>query len=267
MTIAAAYVTSEGVVLGADSTTTVVAPKARVAQLLNHAQKVFEVGENSRIGICTYGAGSIGKVSHRTLVARLADQIDLEKATVRDAVDCFLGVVTEEYKDGKDTGYVGYFLGGCNPHTHLPECYKISLDIGKTPEQEQVNIGENKFTGQPEFFERVFHGYDRSLPDRLFEELKVTGLSASDDELKSAFDAAFDKAVKPLEYAGFPDLPIREAIDFVHTYLHITIKAFKFKYGAPVCGGPIEIAFISTDRKFRWVCHKDFQGAIYEQEV
>ncbi len=73
-------------------------------------------------------------------------------------------------------------------------------------------------------------------------------------------------AVSPLLAAGFTDLPIREAIDFIHTYLHITIKAFKFRYGPPICGGPIEIGFISTDRMFRWAIHKDFRRAIYEQK-
>jgi hypothetical protein len=31
-----------------------------------------------------------------------------------------------------------------------------------------------------------------------------------------------------------------------------------------VCGGPIEIAVISSDRKFRWVRHKEWDAAIAE---
>jgi hypothetical protein len=92
-------------------------------------------------------------------------------------------------------------------------------------------------------------------------------LGVQEEELNKAFEKAFNKAVAPLLAAGFRDLPIREAIDFVHTYLHITVKAFKFRFGPPICGGPIEISFISTDRKFRWVLHKDFARAIYEQEA
>jgi hypothetical protein len=60
MTIAAAYLTSEGLVLGADSTTTYSDPAGNVVQLLNHAQKIFEVGENSRFGFCTWGSASVG---------------------------------------------------------------------------------------------------------------------------------------------------------------------------------------------------------------
>ena len=58
------------------------------------------------------------------------------------------------------------------------------------------------------------------------------------------------------------DLPLREAIDWVNTVIYTTIKAMKFSHFAPVCGGPIEIAVISTDRRFRWVRHKSFGDAI-----
>src|SRR4051794_35462630 len=48
-------------------------------------------------------------------------------------------------------------------------------------------------------------------------------------------------------------VPIREAIDFTHACLMATVKAIKFSLIPRVCGGPIEIAVITTDRKFRWV--------------
>ena len=53
-----------------------------------------------------------------------------------------------------------------------------------------------------------------------------------------------------------------EAIDWVHTVIYTTIKAMKFSHYVPICGGPIEIALISSDRKFRWVRHKRFDEAL-----
>ncbi len=267
MTIAVAYLTSEGVVFGTDSTTTVGSHRGGVGQLLNYAQKLFEVGENSRFGICTWGAGKIEDVSHRTLIARLADELDLEKAKVSDVTDAFKNIVAKEYGDGKKTKKVGYLVGGWNPGTHLPECYHILFDVNNQPKCNPMNIGEAIFFGCPEFSIRVFRGFDSKLPQRLFIELKKRKITVEKGKFVDVFNEAFDKAVAPLTSTGFRDLPIREAIDFVHTYLHITIKAFKFRTGPPICGGPIEIAFISTDRKFRWVCHKSFERAIYEQEV
>jgi len=64
MTIAAAYLTSEGVVLGTDSTTTVSGGGGAVNQLLNYAQKLFEVGENSRFAICTWGKLEMSAIEH-----------------------------------------------------------------------------------------------------------------------------------------------------------------------------------------------------------
>lgn len=267
MTIAAAYLTSEGVVLGTDSTSTVSGQEG-VEQIFNYAQKIFEVGENSRLGVSTWGAGSLQGVSHRTLIAKLADEVELEKVKVREAADVFRKIVGEKYGDGKNIGRLGYLLGGWDPHTHLPECYRIVFDVKESqPEWIPLNIGDAMFFGYPEFFSRVFHGYDSKLLGRILDELKKMDLGVQQGRLKKAFEEAFNNAVAPLAAAGFRDLPIREAIDFVHTYLHITVKAFKFRFGPPVCGGPIEIAFISTDRRFRWVLHKDFVRAIYEQEA
>jgi hypothetical protein len=88
-------------------------------------------------------------------------------------------------------------------------------------------------------------------------------LPANFDEV---FGQAFQEAIEPLAAVGAQDIPIREAIDFVFSYIHITIKAYKFRFGPPPCGGPIEIAFISTDRPYRWALHKSFQTAMFEQE-
>ena len=65
-----------------------------------------------------------------------------------------------------------------------------------------------------------------------------------------------------LSSEGAVDLPIREAIDWVHASIYTTIQAMKFSHLAPVCGGPVEIAVITTDRPFRWVRHKRLDAAL-----
>src|SRR5262245_25785392 len=79
MTIAACYLSSEGVVLGADSTSTIfVADPSGIGgqqHHLNYAQKVFEVGEDSSVGAAIWGPASIGDLSHRTFVAQCADEL------------------------------------------------------------------------------------------------------------------------------------------------------------------------------------------------
>ena len=41
-------------------------------------------------------------------------------------------------------------------------------------------------------------------------------------------------------------------------------KAMKFSDLPQICGGPIEIAVITSDRRFRWVKHKTWDAAIME---
>ena len=69
MTIAACYVCPEGVVFGADSTTTV------GTRYYDHTQKIFEVGgRGSTLGIVTWGLGGLGDLSYRALISQFADQ-------------------------------------------------------------------------------------------------------------------------------------------------------------------------------------------------
>src|SRR4051812_3275043 len=71
-------------------------------------------------------------------------------------------------------------------------------------------------------------------------------------------------ALLPQHNLNHPPLPIRDAIDFVYTCIYSTTKAIKFSWHLQVCGGPIEIAVITTDREFRWVRHKQWDTAINE---
>lgn len=266
MTIAAAYLVSDGVVLGADSSTTVqiFTPQgAGVVQLLTHSQKVFEVGQNSRLGLCTWGAGSIGENSHRTIAALLADKLNSE-FTIQDAAKELVSIVEPLVKEAK-IDFVGYYLGGWNPGSHKPDCYRIEVNKDES-KIEPLSLGLCSFSGNPIFFARVFRGYDMRLKDNLKRELKQALVDSVKETFDDIFNNAFEKAAASLITAGFKDLPIREAIDFLYSYLHITLKAEKFKFGPPSCGGPIEVGFISTDRSFRWVRHKPFSSAIIEQE-
>lgn len=272
MTIAAAYLTSEGVVFGADSSTTVSVQsptgKSEVAQLLNHAQKVFEIGEHSRLAACTWGAGSIGPFSHRTIIAQLAERIDLAKTSVREAADMLSSIVAPTFAKAEGNEFVGYYLGGWDVESHVPSCFQVEIHKNQPPKISALGNGNCSFSGAPQFFTRVFRGYDLRLPEMLFGELaKRLPASIEAEAFKKSFEEAFQHASLPLLALGYQDLPIREAIDFVYSYLHITVKALKFSFGAPLAGGPIEVGFVTSDRRFRWVRHKSFSSAILEEEA
>lgn len=271
MTIAAAYLTSEGVVLGADSTTVILGKgstgKPSVRQLFNYTQKVFEIGAPGagRMGMCTWGSGKLGSMSHRTIVARLSDMVERDECTVDEAADKLIALVSAAANQATAPVETGYFLGGCDLETHDPSCYLIVVRSNATHQKEELHVGDVRFAGAPRIYERTFRGFDPGLPLLIRDRLKVK-LQSLPADFDQQFDAVFQDAIKGLSGDGHRDLPLREAIDFVHAYLHITIKAIKFRSGVAFCGGPIEVGFVSTDRRFRWVRHKEFDVAILEQE-
>jgi hypothetical protein len=73
VTIAMCYVSPEGLVLGADSTSSTYSPGFHH---FDHNQKLYEVGENSTLGILTWELGGLGAFSYRTMIATLSDGID-----------------------------------------------------------------------------------------------------------------------------------------------------------------------------------------------
>jgi len=91
MTIAACYLSSEGVVLGADSTTTmfVAGPEEQIGarQQYNFSQKIFEFGDpGATAGIVLWGLGSLGDKSYRTFIAEMADEAKDRNLTSLNAV-------------------------------------------------------------------------------------------------------------------------------------------------------------------------------------
>lgn len=265
MTIAAAYVTSEGVVLGADSTITI----GNGVQLMNHNQKVFEIGSDSRYGLCTFGAGVVGSTSHRTIAAKVGDWAESQSTPpTTQAVANELMRLISSLAPANPLFSVGYYVGGCDPTTRDPRCFyvQVSYDpqIGKAVQScTPLGIGAH-FAGQPHFFLRLFKGIDHGLQEALRQALGKMIDPANPPLGEKQFDSVLQSLLPYFAAQGFQDLPIRDAIDYLHSILHVTIKAMKFSIGTPVCGGLAELAVMTTDRNFRWVLHKGFDSAIQD---
>jgi hypothetical protein len=105
VTIAACYVSPEGVVLGADSTATFNLDQpggpGKLPHYFNYAQKLFEIShvpETETLGIVTWGLGGVGPVSHRTLIGRFADDLKATPAiTLQDAVTRWIAMFWNEW--------------------------------------------------------------------------------------------------------------------------------------------------------------------------
>jgi hypothetical protein len=163
VTIAACYVTPEGVVLGADSTTS--AMLAGGFHYFNYSQKVFEIGNpgEGTLGIVTWGLAGIDTHSFRTLLALLHDGFKGNRPkTVQEVASRWIDQIwklyeprttrckalnakeaydpltvpadpaartkqeEDEFTQLKRGLVLGFFLGGHVPATRTPQAFSIS---------------------------------------------------------------------------------------------------------------------------------------------
>jgi len=314
MTIAACYLLPEGVVFGSDSTWTIPVkgfdPEQPDEHYFNHGQKLFEVGQNSTLGILIWGLNSFPEVSFRTLVATFADQLNANPApSVQEIANRWSAFFWERYsaiyaekkarlaelsellggqeeadeeeevvggnqEDAQEANdqadeeepseeereleflkeeYKGGFcVGGYCPPDRTPGAYEIMYNLNMdAPQVASLEIGVPRFWGWGNLIDRLLFGMDRRL----------MGAICDSDH----WDGNLGDLVKLIKEECLIQptiVPIREAVDWIHASVYTTIKSMKFSHLAPVCGGPIDLAVITTDRMFRWVRHKDLDSAL-----
>ena len=237
MTIAACFVTSEGVVLGADSTASAMLTGG--FHYFNFNQKVFEIGDPGKgtLGIVTWGLGGLGTQSYRTLLAQSHDGFKNKRPkTVLEAATQWVDQVwavyspftkrcvdlngkkpfdplavppnpaartkaeEEEFQQLKRGLVLGFYLGGYLPPKRTPEAFRISFDplMGK-PSPAPIAVWS--FDGAPNMIKRLIFGSDDEFKADILKSGKWTGTAAELDALLVKYQLSA------------PFLPIRDAID------------------------------------------------------
>lgn len=294
MTIAACYLSPEGLVLGADSTSTYANPDGH--HYFNHGQKLFEVGENSSLGIVTWGLGGLAVSSYRMLIAQLADSLAsvpaasvaevaqrwcdhfwsaystapfllpmFQRRTELAAKTAFVmgqaplpnsrtEIEEDEFARILNTLGVGFCIGGHVPGDRTAAAFEVVFDP----------LGGKPVPAALPVGAQKFWG----VPNLILRLIRGCDIGLRSRILSSGkwsgTEAEFDSFVDEYALQHPGTVPIRDAIDFTYTCILSTIKAMKFSNLPQVCGGPIEIAVITNDRNFRWVRHKSLDAAITE---
>ena len=280
MTIAACYVSSEGIVLGVDSTSTMRVP-GKQDRHYNYEQKLFELGGKSTLAIAMWGVGGLETLSYRTMIAKLADDLVGNPASsveeiakqwserfwaayrenfgealqrYNDLVQITPRTEEEERELRRLLGLSGGFcVAGHMQKDRIPHAFEITYgpDIPELAPPEELQYDVPRFWGCPNLMYRLILGMDGEV---FADILQSQNWQGSADDLYSLIHPGV------LRLPG--SLPLREAVDWIYSSIYITIKAMKFSRLAPACGGPIEVATISSDRRFRWVTHKGLGEAI-----
>jgi hypothetical protein len=278
MTIFACCVVPEGVALAADSMSTVTVPSGD--KQFTHEQKIYEVGHNGTLGIANCGLGTLGPVSQRTIVAEFADELENSShksmAEVASAwsqkawsiysanVGGMLSASDVEILRSKASSdalihetkqrvieYAAIIFGVVGRYgSRAPKAYKVVVHPFLDAPPEAIEIPKFDLLGARGPGTR-FLGKDIALLETIYASDKWNG---SKDELRAVFEALAPPLILPIS--------MRDAIDLVYSLVFTTIKSMKFTSQVPTCGGPVEVAVISTDRPFRWVRHKALDSAI-----
>ncbi len=272
---------NDGVVLAADSAATFLHGgdgdgQKTVVNVYNHANKIFNLVKGLRVGMITWGTGGIGKSSIETLAKDLRKKLTEEYCT-DDEEEPFreheIGQIAERvfefmfgarYQDAygelpdKDKPLLGFVVAGYSSQKTMAEEYVIQMREGELMGPEPLRNVEQtgvSWHGQTDAISRLLTGVAPEIQKVLHEDLGVP-----EDQLTPAYQVLRNRLTVPLVPAA---MPIQDAIDLARFLVDVTINYHRFLPGAPVVGGPIEIAAITKHEGFKWVERKHY----YTQEL
>jgi len=276
MTIALGVLVNDGLVIAADSATTLMGQDQQtgavtVFNVYESANKIFNLYKGLPIGGYTFGAGAIGDASIATLAkdfrAELTDHkpigpggwvFDPNAYTIEDVAIAARQYLFEDryvpaFAKAPNKPVLGFFVGGYSSGEGLPEVWQVLVDgkgacAAPTAVKARGTYGV-VFAGEPDAIQRLLFGFGTGLP----AALAAAGVAEAD------IPAMIAKVQGMLEVPlAPPAMPIQDVIELAEFLTYLTIKFSKFKPGAPTVGGPIEIAAITKHEGFKWVRRKHY---------
>ncbi|HXB26478.1 MAG TPA: hypothetical protein VNV25_17220 [Gemmatimonadaceae bacterium] len=269
MTIALAAKVGDGIVIGADSATTLSTPGApSPLKVYFNAEKVCNLVKPWPIGFVTYGLGGLGGRSINSLAKDLRLRfagsdanwlLDIKTYTVEMVATrlrkyFYEELYLKEFPAGsrKPSEYLtmGFGVAGYSAGVGSAELWTFDVDQnGDCAAPVRVDAPSTPcvwWAAQPEALNRLFKGWSISTRDTLV----TAGLSIQDSEQLLG--------VAQPQPLLTPGMPIHDAIDLVRYMADVTVGFVRFAAGASVVHPPIDIAAITPHEGFRWVQRKHY---------
>jgi hypothetical protein len=265
VTLAVTVVCQDGVVVAADSRTTLANDRTlRVASDFTH--KVFESG---RVAVATYGEALLLGRSIASHMAEFAaaetDNCDHPGPTAQALADFFGERYGQQLAVSGDdppppgVAALGFLVAGYD-RAGVGEAFDVTIPDGAV---EQIattqNGGGAAWRGQTDVVTRIVRGSDLELLERL---------AATHDRAKE-----LNEVMPLLEVCRyripFDSMNLQDGIDFAVTCIRTTIDVQRLTLGTvamapefswPGVGGPIEIATVTAAAGYRWVQRTVVQG-------
>jgi hypothetical protein len=276
MTIAITVKVHDGVVLAADSASTLFSQQGTVDHVYNNANKVFnlykcntEFPNGLPIGVITYGLGGIGNSSISTLIkdfrkTLMNREIDFDPSNyqIRNVAENLKEFIFEKhykptFKEAKP--FLGFFIAGYSSNATLAEEWRIEIIDGQCSDPLSIRKNEDvgiAWGGESRAIHRLILGFDPFFP----EVLKEMGMKEADIPQAMKFiQSKTEVGIIP------PAMPIQDAIDVAKFLADTTSLFTHFLPQAPTVGGPIEIATITKHEGFKWITRKHYFDNRYNQ--
>lgn len=288
MSIAVLIAVHDGLVLAADSATTLVvsefpgsAGRYAAANVYDNANKIFNLIKGQPLGCVTFGSGSIGKASIATLIKDFRKDLsvrnqkqnkyrfDIENYTMEDVCK-HLGTFLKEECDKLIAAErvkisTGFMIGGYpSGPERLGESWALNIENGEIREHQKLREKDQAgmtWGGMSEAIQRLVLGYGSDI-FQVLSEIMQTPQEA--ERLKSNLQPLLNARLQaPLVFAP---MPIQDAIDLGRFLVHSAIMFSRFLPGAQSVGGPIEVAAITKHEGFKWISRKHYYEQILNKE-
>jgi hypothetical protein len=280
MSIAVLIGVHDGVVLAADSASTLTFPvppgvvlppgqQGVVGNVYDNANKIFNLVKGQPIGCITFGSGNIGNASIGTLIKDLRKKLtkspeemafNSERYTVEAVAKIlarFLGDECEKLDaPAKVNTNLGILLGGYSKPGDFGESWSVEIQKGIPQQPKKLRPDHEvglSWGGATEVLQRIVMGFDPQLFHVLAQVIQPPqDPAALASQLQPVLAAQLQR---PLVFAP---MPIQDVIDLARFFVHSAIMYARFLPGPNVVGGPIEVAAITKHENFKWISRKHY---------
>lgn len=269
MTIVVAVKVNDGLVLAADSAVAVHGGPAGqppgVLKTYNYGRKLSHI-KDYPIGTLSWGISLLGSRTIESLISEYefgllsASDEAARRFKVREIADNLRTFLLERYQvqygplSPGNQPALGVLVNGYSDGAYFPEQYLFEFPTTpdlqiRRPDREdsEPDFGVDWF-GLTDAITRLIKGADLRLGAMLAERLRI-----SPEEVWQLL-AQFEYPI------AFEGMPLQDAIDLAVYLVEMTIGRYRFVVGAPLCGGEIDVAVI-TSRGFTWVYRKSWHAA------
>ena len=281
MSIVVAVRVSDGLVVATDSASTLTAltpeGSSGVAKVYNHATKLLQL-KDYPIAVASWGMGIVGSRTVSSLIEEYANsrpsillnEVEAVNISVRAEAEGLqehlLSAFKEEHPEvdteNPNMG-LGVLVGGYSGKQFFPEEFVFNVPKGEFDALREPGPGGKQdfganWYGMTDACVRLHHGRDDRIPDILKEK------GVDDDTIKEVMTEIQQKLQYPIPFNG---MPLQDAVDYSMYMVGVVVGRFRFAVGAELCGGPIDVATITSQAGFQWIQRKELAARPFGPQI